>query len=207
MSSRKHQRLRIQLAQEAARIILNEGVKDYQMAKRKATERLRISDRIALPRNTEIEEAIQIHQKLFFTSSDYDHLVELWQVALDSMQFLRAFEPRLVGALLNGTAGKHSDVNLHLFCDTQEEVLIAFIDKCIPYRSVERRMHFGSEYQYYPALRYIHANVEIEAVVFPRKLLWNPPHSTSDGKPMKRAEIREVEKRFEIMSKQIKSTP
>lgn len=205
MISRKRHRLRVQLAQEAARIILNEGVKDYQIAKRKASERLRISDRVALPRNIEIEQAILSHQKLFFTNSDYDHQLLLWKVALGSMRFLRAFTPRLVGAILNGTAGKHSDVNLHLFADTQEEVLILLIDKGIPYRSVEKRIHYGSEYQYYPTLRYDHADIEIEAVVFPRKMLWNPPLSASDGKPIKRAEIREVEKRLAMLTEQTKS--
>ena len=203
MGSKKHHRLRVQLAQEAARIILNEGVKDYQMAKRKASERLRISDHAALPRNIEIEEAIQAHRNLFFTRSDHDHQFALWRAALASMRFLLPFDPRLVGAVLNGTAGRHSNVNIHIFADALEEILILFIDARIPYRSVDKRVRLGAESHYYPTLRYLDTDIEIEAVVFPHKMLRQPPLSATDGKPMKRAEIGEVEKRLETLAKQI----
>ena len=50
--------LRRALAQEAARIIVDHGVDDYLVAKRKAAERMGVTDRAVLPKNTEIEEAI-----------------------------------------------------------------------------------------------------------------------------------------------------
>ena len=50
--------LRRALAQEAARIIVDHGVDDYLFAKRKAAERMGVTDHAVLPRNTEIEEAI-----------------------------------------------------------------------------------------------------------------------------------------------------
>jgi hypothetical protein len=49
-------------------------------------------------------------------------------------------------------------------------------------------------------LRYLTADVEIETIVFPINALRHAPLSTIDGKPMKRAEIAEVEKRIEAIS-------
>lgn len=201
MVHRTNQRhVRLQIAQEAARIILDEGIKDYQHAKRKASERLRVGDRATLPRNTEIEQAIRHHQTLFFTKDDYQHQLTLWRTAQTAMRFLQAFNPRLVGSILHGTAGRHSSVNLHVFADALEEVLILFLNSGVPYQSTERRIRNVSETKPYPMLRYLTADVEIEAIVFPINALRHAPLSTIDGKPMKRAEISEVEKRIEAIS-------
>ena len=42
------------LAQEAARIIVDQGLRDYRAAKLKAAERLGMNTRGSLPRNAEI---------------------------------------------------------------------------------------------------------------------------------------------------------
>ncbi|MEN8133091.1 MAG: hypothetical protein ABFS45_23515 [Pseudomonadota bacterium] len=195
MAHHTNQHIRTQIAQEAAKIILEEGVNDYQLAKRKAIERLRVNDRAPLPRNVEIETAIRNHQKLFYTQEDYSHQFALWKAALESMRFLQPFKPRLVGSLLNGTAGKDSSVNIHVFADALEDVLIFFLNASIPYQSAEQRVRLGTESRCYPMLRHRVVDIEIETVVFPDKALRAAPHSAIDGKPMKRAEISEVEKR------------
>jgi hypothetical protein len=194
------QHIRLQIAQEAARIILYEGVKDYQHAKRKASERLRIIDRPTLPRNIEIEQAIRQHQTLFFTKNDYHHQLTLWRAALAAMRFLHDFNPHLVGSVLNGTAGKHSSVNLHVFADALEEILVLFLNSGVPYQCTERRIRSASETKPYPMLRYLTADVEIETVVFSHNALRQRPLSTIDGKPINRAEIDEVEERIEALS-------
>ena len=47
-------RARQVLAQEAARIIVDQGIRDYRVAKIKAAERLGLNTRGALPGNAEI---------------------------------------------------------------------------------------------------------------------------------------------------------
>ena len=54
-------RARQLLAQEAARIIVDQGLRDYRVAKIKAAERLGMNSRGALPGNAEIEQAISEH--------------------------------------------------------------------------------------------------------------------------------------------------
>ena len=54
--------LRLQIAQEAARIIAEQGIEDYLQAKRKAAERFGACDKAVLPKNAEIEAAeFKIH--------------------------------------------------------------------------------------------------------------------------------------------------
>lgn len=199
MGKQSDQRLRVCVAQEAARIILDEGINDYQLAKRKASERIGVNDRGALPRNIEIQQAIREHQQLFFTKADYLHQFKLWHAALSAMKRLRDFQPRLVGSLLEGTAGRHSHVNLHVYSDAVEEILFLLLDVGIAYRSVERRINFGSEVRCCPGLQFLEADIEIVAVVFSHKENRQSPLSAVDGKPMKRAEMSEVEKRVAML--------
>ena len=38
------------------------------------------------------------------------------------MELLDVFDPHLTGAVLNGTAGRHSDICLQLFADSDKEL-------------------------------------------------------------------------------------
>ncbi len=62
---RDEPRLRTLLTQECARIMAEEGVKDFMLAKRKATARLGLTNRTLLPSNIEIEQALLAYQRLF----------------------------------------------------------------------------------------------------------------------------------------------
>ncbi|MCB1778464.1 MAG: hypothetical protein KDI50_13620, partial [Candidatus Competibacteraceae bacterium] len=56
-------RLKILMAQESARIMVEEGVQDFRSAKRKAAIRLAVTDKAALPDNAEIEQALLDYQR------------------------------------------------------------------------------------------------------------------------------------------------
>ncbi len=117
MASRQRDdnRTRILLAQQCARIMDEEGVKDFLTAKRKAATRMRISNKALLPNNVEIEQALVEHQRLFKADERVAQLRILRETAVEAMRFFDQFRPRLVGSVLSGTATRHSDVNLHLF--------------------------------------------------------------------------------------------
>src|SRR5215470_13191592 len=67
--------LRRALAQEAARLMAEHGIRDFLVAKRKAAERLGVTDGGALlPKNSEIEEALAAHQRLFGGASHVEAL-------------------------------------------------------------------------------------------------------------------------------------
>ena len=68
------ERARQIIAQEAARVIVNHGVRDYRVAKQKAAERLGVSARGSLPGNAEIEAAVAEHLQIFGGEAHEDRL-------------------------------------------------------------------------------------------------------------------------------------
>lgn len=193
LSSRDRQ-MRELIAQEAARLIATGGMRDFLAAKRKAAAHLGAPDTRNMPRNQEIEEALATYQRLFQGAERLDRLQVLRKAALEAMRFFEGFEPRLTGSALSGTAGQHSDVNLHLFAATPEEVILRLLDAEIPFEDDERRFRFGSEERIaYPLVRFLAGDVTIEAVIFPREGLREAPRSPRDGKPMQRASLRQLE--------------
>jgi hypothetical protein len=186
--------LRRAIAVEAARIMSEHGIEDYLLAKRKAAERLGVSESASLPKNTEIEAALVEYQRLFAADSHSQTLAEQRRAALDAMQLLQEFEPRLVGPVLSGTATAHADVDLHLFADTPEAVALKLIDHGIRHEVLERRVKMDPERLVnYPAVRFAARDQIIDATVFPRDGIRQAPFSPVDGRPMRRAGLGEIE--------------
>jgi hypothetical protein len=183
------------LAEEAARILLDEAIQDYGVAKRKARERLGLPPSAALPRNSEVEEALITLQRLFGGEEHPARLRLMRETALQAMQALAEFRPRLVGPVLAGTATEHSAVNLHLFADAAEEVLMALMGLRIPFEPFERRLRTraGSGYEEFPAVRFVAGEIPVEVTVFPLHGVRQAPLSPIDGKPMRRAGPEEVQ--------------
>ena len=186
-------RARHVLAQEAARIIVEQGIQDYRAAKLKAAERLGMSARGVLPGNSEIERAVGEHLKLFGRESHSDLLRVLRRAALSAMELLAQFGPRLVGPVLHGTAASNSAVNLHVFSDCFEPVALKLQEMRVPYRLYERRLKSRrNQAETFAGVRFIHHESPIEATVFPLDGVRQAPISPIDGKPMRRADAQTV---------------
>lgn len=191
--SQRAEDLRRALAQEAARIMAEHGIEDFLQAKRKAADRLGVNDVAVLPKNVEIEAALREHQRLFGGDTHHHTLKEQRNIALEAMRRLTEFQPRLVGSVLKGTATNYSDINLHLFADRPESVTIRLIELGIPHEFYERRVKMDAERSInFPALRFEANGCTIDATVFPIDGIRQAPYSPVDGRPMKRADQREV---------------
>lgn len=197
MSKRMNPRgeqLRRALAQEAARIMSEQGIDDYRLAKRKAAERLGATDIAVLPKNTEIEAALAEHQRLFEADTHSSALEAARRTALQAMRLLQQFQPRLVGPVLGGTASAHSEVNLHLFAEGAETVALHLMERNIPHEMAQRRLRYEPDRLVaYPVVRFVAGNREIDAVVFPVDGIRQSPASPVDGRPMRRADRAELE--------------
>jgi hypothetical protein len=139
------QRVREEIAIAAARMIAEDGL-DYATAKRKAARQVVGETRIEgtwLPDNDQIEEEIREYQALFLGESQPVVLRRLREIALEWMRRLEAFNPFLTGAVLNGTAGEHSDIHLQIFCDNAKDVVIWFLNANVQYDVSETR-HFAA---------------------------------------------------------------
>ena len=185
--------LRRALAQEAARLMFEHGVDDYGLAKRKAAERLGASDYAVLPKNAEIDAALAEYQRLFAADTHADTLAEQRRAALEAMELLEEFEPRLVGPVLAGTATPHQEISLHVFCDSPEAVSLKLLDERVQYRVAEHRVKMNVErVLQYPAVQFSVLGYAVDATVFPRDGIRQAPLSPSDGRPMRRAGLDEV---------------
>ena len=187
--------LRRALAQEAARIMAEHGIRDFLVAKRKAADRLGVVDGAALlPKNSEIESALAEYQRLFGGESHLTALTAQRRAALSAMRYLHEFSPRLVGAVLSGTATEHSGVQLHLFAERAESVSLKLLDHGIPHEVTEKRLRFDAEQvRAFPGVRFEMEEQSIEVTVFPPDGIRQAPVSPVDGRPMRRASTFEVE--------------
>lgn len=194
MGRRRELDQRAYVAEEAARIMCEQGVADFRLAKEKAALSLGLNDRRFLPRNTEIEAAVRARQRLFGGSRHRSHLRYLRQTALKAMRLFEAFQPRLVGPVLSGLASEHSQIKLHLFTDTVEDVDLFLNARGMPFELDDKRLRVGpEEYRFYPAYSFMAGEAGIEATVFPLKEIRQAPRSPVDGAPMQRAAMHEVE--------------
>lgn len=187
--------LRRLLAQETARILAEEGVRDFRFAKRKAAERLGFDARsLHMPTNLEVEQALGVHQRLFRADSQSIHIRRLRETAREAMRMLNGFDARLVGPVLTGTAADHAIIYLHVFSDVPEQVAIFLMEKHIPYEISARRLKSGAGVQReYPVYRFVAGNTPIELTVFKVDGIREAPASPVDGRPMRRASLRELD--------------
>lgn len=187
--------LRQTIAQEAARIMADEGVRDFLTAKRKAADRLGADPNgQSMPTNREIDDALEAHQRLFGGDAHAAAIRRLREAAVEAMTLFAEFDPRLVGPVLRGTAGPGSPVTLHVFSDAPESVVVYLMGTGIPYEEATQRVKHGDgRFREYPALRFVAGDVRIEATVFPAVELRQAPVSPVDGRPMPRANLREVQ--------------
>lgn len=196
--SNEADRARLVVAQEAARIIVNHGVRDYRVAKQKAAVRLGMNSRGALPGNAEIEAAVAEHLQIFGGESHEDHLRLLRVAALSAMQMLHSFTPRLVGSVLAGTADENSVVELHVFADSAELVTVELENRGVSHRPYERRLKSRRDrIETYAGFEFHHELCAVQATAFPIDAIRQAPMSPIDGRPMKRADSNALQQMLE----------
>jgi hypothetical protein len=127
--SRRDLNLRRHIAYLAARMMAEDGVADYASAKQKAARQAGLADAALLPDNAEIEEALREYQGLYQSEEQPAHLRYLREVAVKVMREFDDFRPVLVGSVLNGTAGQHSDVNLQLYTDDAKQLTMFLLNR------------------------------------------------------------------------------
>ena len=131
--------LRRSIAGAAARLMAEDGISDFGIAKRKAARSLGAGDGEALPTNEEIETELRAWQSLYQEDEQHERLHDLRATALEVMQLLAEFNPYLTGGALDGTAGRYSAVEIDLFADSSKDVEIALLSHGISYDTLDNR--------------------------------------------------------------------
>lgn len=191
---RKMKQARLEVAAEAARILATEGQHNYHAAKKKAADRLGVSERLALPSNLEVKDALLSYQALYGGSDHRVTIDNLRRIAARVMHALQALQPRLVGSVLDGTANAHSRIALHVFPDSVETVILFLGDRNVAFDQEQRQIRwFNGQHRQVPVLVFEFERVDVELVVFEPIDMRQSPPSPIDGRPQQRASLAEVE--------------
>ncbi|TQV65453.1 MAG: hypothetical protein FNT29_00035 [Halothiobacillaceae bacterium] len=187
-----------QWAEQAARLLAeSEGALDCASAKRRAGLELGLFPGHDEPSCEEVEQQLRIYQQLF-RPSQQAALRALRGEAVKAMRFLADFEPRLVGAVLSGTAGANSTITLHLFADAPEQVMLHLLNAHVPYREAERSLRYrDGRVQAYPLFSFIAGGYPVDLVVLPPMALRESPAGFGEGGKMDRAPLHKVERLLE----------
>ena len=184
-----NRQMRDRIAHLAARLMAVDGIDDYALAKRKAARQAGAPDTRNLPNNDEVEHALRAYQQLYQADEHRDRLRHLRQRARDMMELLARFDPYLSGAVLSGSAGKYSDIDLLLFTDSMKDVELFLINHRIAYRSTERRIYIGEEMRGVPKFSVSTEDADFDITVFAPHDLRSQIRTTPEGRPLERVRI------------------
>lgn len=125
-----------EIAAVAARFVVDEGL-EYAAAKRRAVKQMGLPARTALPDNATLDAAVREDIAVFCADTQPVELRALRECALVWMDRLEAFRPHLGGAVWQGTATRHSDIYIQLFCDDPKAPEWALLDHRVEYHPGE----------------------------------------------------------------------
>ena len=188
----RNNQMRSHLAYLAARVMADDGIQDYGAAKRKAARQAGVPGTRELPDNQEIEAALKTYQALYQADEQPQILRELREVAISVMEHFARFNPYLVGSVLTGTAGEHSDINLHLFADSAKEFEIFLLNEKATFELDTRNFKLGERVEAVPVYRLEHDGASVSAAVFERDDERIMQKYKADGRTIERAKLTEV---------------
>ena len=187
-------KLRRQLAWEAARLMYTREESEYFRAKLKAARRICSGDVKPrdLPSNREIRDQVQAFARLHEGQRRTENLRDMRLEALRLMRVLRTFRPRLIGSVMTGHIRQGSDIDIHLFSDSIEAVAAVLDEEGVSYE-IERKLvrKHGEERLF----THVHVNdrFPFELTVYPAGKAHYVFKSSITGKAIERASIAELE--------------
>jgi hypothetical protein len=182
----------MRIAAAAARIMAEEGIDDFALAKRKAARRLGAADSEALPANDEIEAELRDYLALYQAEEHPERVAELRRAALAAMRALERFNPYLTGPVLAGLAGPYAEIELQLFPESSKEVELFLLDLDIAYEASDERRYTGDRARAVAVISLAWEGVPLRLSVFDPRDERAAMKTTQAGKVTARAGIAEV---------------
>jgi hypothetical protein len=183
--------MRARIAAAAARIMAEDGVDDFALAKRKAARQLGAAETEALPANDEVEGELRAYRMLYQPEHSR-RIAELRRIALDAMRALERFSPYLTGAVLKGTAGPYAEIELQLFPESAKEVEIFLLERRMAYTTHEGRRFSGDRAHAMSVLSLTWQDAPLKLSVFDPRDERLALKTSQAGRVMDRAGIAEV---------------
>ena len=195
---RNDDKIRGLIAYEAARLMYEDGVREYRDAKRKAAKRFGPEKALSLgshlPSNAEIHE--ELARLIASTEQDLlpERLLRLRLTALTYLELFSDFSPYLVGSVLSGAVTERSDIDIHLFADAIEDVEGLLERRGLSFQTETVPIRKGGLITDYTHVYLEDEGTEIECSVYPVEERRNRTVSSITGKPMERAGLARLKK-------------
>lgn len=167
------------LIADVAKRVVDESL-DLPSALRQVSQEQGIHLKQGQPDPAVLRAAIQDYREVF-KPAQAAALNRHRQTAVEAMQRFSAFQPKLIGPLVNGD-GPVDSIRLLLTADTPEQVIVDLADHRTPWRESETRMHFsGNRQAALPALRFQAGDCSVELIIMAPKQRSDPPRDPLDG--------------------------
>ncbi|MGD9604101.1 MAG: hypothetical protein AB7Q76_22450 [Gammaproteobacteria bacterium] len=184
---------RWQIAQLAARLLVEGAARGFGAAKRKAATMISAAAR-DMPDNALLLVALIEYQRLFERDTLPLRNAQLRRAARDAMDVFRDFSPRLHGAVLFGTTLRDTAVGLHVFTDEVESLTRFLVTRHIPFRLRDaERTGSRPGHERSVVFELARDGVEFELMVMPIARLRQPAASPLNGAPFRYADRDQLE--------------
>jgi predicted HD phosphohydrolase len=189
------ERIRRQIAFLAAQLMYHRTESEYFTAKRKAAKQLGVEYRFRpgdLPSNSEIRDQIQAMARIHEGPKRLEHLKDMRVEALRLMRKLARFRPRLIGSVWTGHVRHGSDIDIHIFSDSQALVTDTLDEFGLSYEVQKKRIvKYGEE----RVFTHIHVDDRFpyELTLYPEDKISYTFKSSITGQPIEKASIAELE--------------
>ena len=127
--------LRRKVAREAALLLYTLQEKEFKQAKERAARNLGLR---ILPTNLEVAEELDLIADEYEGESRWKRLIRMRKEALEIMETLKDFHPRLIGSVWRGTANKNSDIDIVVFSQNGRSVVRALSTKGFKIANIEK---------------------------------------------------------------------
>lgn len=170
-----------------------EGVGQYLDAKRMAARRILGREGVGarlrhhdLPSNGEIREALLEHARLAEGADRGRRLFAMRAVALEVMEALEPFQPRLIGSVWSGHVRVGSDIDVHVFTDTDGALDRALDALGWDTRDERVTIRMGPELRTFRHVHVLDRPFPVELSVYPLSERRVVTRSSTDGRPIDR---------------------
>jgi len=184
--------MRAKIAAADARLMAEDGIDDFALAKRKAARSLGAADSEALPRNDEIEAELRAYLALYQAEEHPQRVAELRSVALEAMRELERFHPYLTGPVLKGVAGPYAAIELQLFPESAKDLEIFLLDRGIVFETYEARRYSGDRARAVSVFTLLWQDCPLKLSVFDPRDERLALKTSEAGRVMERAGIPEL---------------
>ena len=168
-----------------------ENVQQFLSAKKLAARRILGKDIKHLPSNGEISDALYQLSQFKDANVHQEKLYFMRIKAIEIMEQLQPFRPRLIGSVSTGRIRQGSDIDLHVFCDHIEDLESYLNALGWRYETEQVSIQSNNRFKEYQHI-YLDFEYPVELSVYPEDEYKITNRSSTDGKSIKRLNLKKV---------------